>query len=123
MYSAEPLEPYHHVRWVWLRKHNPSELSQNLDQAFHPTLKRYSEEKDYKYDIVSFKGIKWEVWIKADTVGAFLSEYRAVLYQKVRERFTRKDLALRNRVLKLYPRRSSGPFPWSVSEEPAFETE
>lgn len=64
-----------------------------------------------------------ELWVRADTVTAFLSPHRAVLAQKERAHFTGKDMELRSRVFKLYPYSRPTPFPFNVSTEPAFELE
>ncbi len=51
--------------------------------------------------------------IEADTLRARLSSNRAVLYQRENAPFTARDMALRGRVMELYPHNSPTPFPFS----------
>lgn len=64
-----------------------------------------------------------ELWVRSDTVTAFLSPHKAVLAQREKRPFTGRDLELRGRVLRLYPRSRPTPFPFNVSTEPKFELE
>ena len=79
------------------------ELSERLKDDFNLTLKRYLREEEYRYILLFFKGQRWEVLVKADTLAAFLSAYRAVLFQKVRASFTRRDMKLREILLSYIP--------------------
>ncbi|RJS90132.1 hypothetical protein CW700_01645 [Candidatus Bathyarchaeota archaeon] len=61
--------------------------------------------------------------VKADTLSAFLSAWRAVLFQKYKAPFTKRDLELREILFRLYPRITPTPLPFSFSQEPPFEVE
>jgi hypothetical protein len=64
-----------------------------------------------------------ELWVRSDTVTAFLSPHKAVLAQRERAPFTERDMELRSRVFKKYPYSRPTPFPFNVSTEPEFELE
>lgn len=65
--------------------------------------------------------IKKEVIVKADTLTASLSLYRAVLSQEKASPFTIKDMTLREKIFELYPQNRPTPFPFLFSPEPKFE--
>ncbi|MFB0543632.1 MAG: hypothetical protein ACETVR_02510 [Candidatus Bathyarchaeia archaeon] len=116
------VEPYHYVRWTWRRRHTPTGLVERLKEDFDLSLRRLRAEEEAQ-DISPYVGQRWEILVKADTLAAFLSAWRAVLFQRSRAPFTRRDMELREIVLKLYPRNRPTPFPWSFSFEPPFEVE
>ena len=64
---------------------------------------------------------KEQLIVKADTLIARLSLFRAGLSQKKVATFTERDLELRKKVFALYPRSRPTPFPWSFTSEPKFE--
>lgn len=98
-------------------------LVERLKGDFDLTLRGVIGEKE-AYDISPYAGQRWEILVKADTLSAFLSAWRAILFQKVWAPFTRRDIELRKIVLSLYPRNRSTPFPWAFSPpEPPFEIE
>lgn len=70
----------------------------------------------HQYNIREFE-------VKADSLYAFLSPLRAILFQKVKKPFTSKDLKLRERIFDFYPRTRPTPLPWLVGDEPKFEYE
>lgn len=114
-------EPYHHVRFNWLRTHDPVKLVQTLKSKFAVTPPRL--EKEDRGEISPYAGQRWEVLVKADTLSAFLGATRAVLFQTERAPFTQRDMELRRAVFMLYPRDRSTPFPWGFTHEPPFEVE
>ena len=57
------------------------------------------------------KDFREEIEVEADTLQAVLSPTRAVLSQKEAKPFTIKDVELRDKVLKIYPRNRQTPFP------------
>jgi len=119
---SEP-EPYHYVRFVWWRGFKIDQLVESLRGDFALTFHSYEDERQFKYDLSFRKGLRWEVRVRADTLSAFLSPFRAVLFQRVAAPFTRRDMELRGVVLSLYVRNRSTPFPWQFSEEPRFIVE
>jgi hypothetical protein len=52
-----------------------------------------------------------------------LSSFSVLLYQKEGKPFTARDMELREKVMKMYPRSRPTPFPWEFSLEPNFEKE
>lgn len=116
-------EPYHYVRFVWWQGFSVDDLAKSLKGDFTPSLHLYEDEKDFTYDLSFLKGLRWEIRVKADTLSAFLSPFRAVLFQRVAASFTRRDAELRRRVLSMYIRNRPTPFPWQFSEEPPFKVE
>ena len=73
------------------------------------------------YEFSLFKDARDETLVKADTIGAYISKFRAVLFQRDRAPFTSRDLELRRRILEVYPRDRPSPFPWAFSDEEPFE--
>jgi hypothetical protein len=68
--------------------------------------------------------VRNETEVKADTLFARLSPFRAVLYQKKKALFTKRDMELRQTVLALYPRSTATPVPFRFGEkEPTFEAQ
>lgn len=117
------VEPYHYVRWRWRRKHDPIKLVERFKGDFDVTLPVLRRKGD-KLDVSLFIGHRREILVKADTLSAFLSAWRAVLFQKVWAPFTRRDMELREIILSLYPFNRPTPFPWSFSpKEPPFIVE
>ena len=121
MDESVPLEPYHHVRFTWRLSMSPSDVVQRFKKDFDVTLPTLRSES--WYDLSPYKGYRWEILVKADTLAAFVSAGRAVLFQKVSAPFTKKDLELRKIVFTLYPHNRPTPFPWLFSREPPFEVE
>ena len=73
-------------------------------------------------ELVLHKDEREELKVSANTLTAMLSAFRAVLYQKEAAPFTEGDMKLREKVLELYPRKRSTPFPIPlISIEPKFE--
>ncbi len=114
-------EPYHYVRFSWWKKHSPTELVERLKREFTIILPKLEKYNTYEYDISFYKGERWEALVKADTLSAFLSPDRAVLFQRTRAPFTERDMELRKTIFSLYPHSRPTPFPWEFSHEPPFE--
>ena len=57
-------------------------------------------------EVAIYKTTRKEIMVKADTVGAIIGTFRAILYQKDKAPFTSRDLLLRQKILELYPRTS-----------------
>lgn len=95
-----------------------SQVEKEMRDVFEvQQLKVYSD----KSEIVVDPYAREELRVSADTISARLAPMRAVLYQKDPAPFTARDLDLRSRILKLYPRNRSTPFPFFYQEEPKFE--
>jgi len=61
------------------------------------------------------------VLVKADTLKAYISRFRATMFQRETAPFTGRDLELRARLMELYPRNRPSPAPWLISHETPFD--
>jgi hypothetical protein len=113
-------EPYHYVRFRWW---NPLDLDKLVSElgAAYKMVKRASPRNNHELSL--YRDVREEVTITADTLGARLSPVRAVLFQKERKPFTKKDVALRKVVVDMYDKTTPTPFPWSGSFEPKYDVE
>jgi hypothetical protein len=115
--DAWVIEPYFYVRFRWARGLDFNEIVSELRETFQvEELSRPFDEKEispYKYEREKLK-------VRADTLGALLSPFRAVLYQREPAKFTATDMKLRKRILELYPRITATFLPWHFSVEPKF---
>ncbi|MFC1802497.1 hypothetical protein ACFL0D_00860 [Thermoproteota archaeon] len=112
---------YSYVRYTWTREINVEKEAEKLSKEFEIIYVNTSEPGIH--EIAIHKATRKEIIIKADTVRAIISAYRAVLYQKQKAPFTKLDLLLRQKILELYPRTTHSPFPIGFSFEPRFITE
>ena len=109
---------YTYVRFKWWEPIDLEEVRKDLSRFFSVEMHRRPRDKRE----IALSDERDELQVKADTLSAMLSRFRAVLYQKESAPFTTRDMELRNKVLELYPRDRSTPFPWGFSSEPKFET-
>ena len=110
---------YSYVRFRWW---DPVNLDKAVEELSGFKVKKIIQEKGGE-DISLYRDLRDEVEVEADTLQAFLSPFRAVLNQKEAKPFTARDLELREKVMKMYPRGRPTPFPWEFSSEPKFEVE
>jgi len=110
---------YSYVRYTWWREVDIDELGGELSAEFE--VKPVNTPESTIYELSLYKNAREESLVKADTVGVYISRYRAVLFQRDRAPFTARDLELRSRILEVYPRDRPSPFPWAFSEEEPFE--
>jgi hypothetical protein len=113
-------EPYYYVRFRWWDGLSIDGTVEELGRAF--TVRRIKVISDPK-ELSLYRDDREEVIVRADSLGALLSPYRVVLYQKEHRRFTARDMELRARILELYPKNTPTPFPMLWSTEPEFEVE
>ncbi|MFQ6053706.1 MAG: hypothetical protein ACE5OO_05725, partial [Candidatus Bathyarchaeia archaeon] len=111
------LKPYHFVRFRWWDKADLEALEREFSEKYSVDWYR-GPGNDVEIDIRKSERVVLKV--KADTLGAFLDIYKAVLYQKEAEPFTRRDAELRERIFEIYNRNRPTPFPWQYLEEPKF---
>ena len=95
------------------------ELGGELSAKFEIKPVNVPESTIYEFSL--FKDARDETLVKSDTIGAYISRFRAVLFQRDRAPFTSRDLELRRRILEVYPRDRPSPFPWAFSDEGPFE--
>ena len=110
---------YTYVRYTWWRDVDVDELERRLSESF--TVRPLDLPGDTRYEIGIYKNVRQETLVKADTLGAYVSRFRAVLFQRERAPFTRRDVELRRQLLETYPRDRPSPFPWAFSSEEPFE--
>ena len=110
---------YHYVRYTWWREVDIDELGGELSAKFEIKPVNVPESTIYEFSL--FKDARDETLVKSDTIGAYISRFRAVLFQRDRAPFTSRDLELRRRILEVYPRDRPSPFPWAFSDEGPFE--
>jgi len=107
---------YHYVRFRWWHGVDLKKVSDELSKEFSV------EPIELPKAIVSIiRDERDELKVRADTLSAFLSRFRVVLFQKESAPFTERDMRLRERILEFYPRNRPTPFPWEYSAEPKFE--
>jgi len=110
---------YSYVRYTWWSEVGIDELSDELSQMFEVKPLGYPEITEHELSL--YKEVRDEILVKADTLGAYISRVRAVLFQRDRAPFTSRDMELRRRLLEVYPRDRPSPFPWGFSNEEPFE--
>ena len=111
-------EPYHYVRFRWWSRVDLEKIAEDLRAPF--SVKKIDWPRDER-DLSLLKDERAELEVKADTLTARLSYFRALLTQKEAAPFTEKDEELRRRVTEIYPRDRPTPFPWQFIHEPKFE--
>jgi hypothetical protein len=111
-------ERYQYVRYTWWRGVDMDRVSEELGGSF-AVEPIHMPEDDNEFSLTKID--RERLMVSADTLKARLSPYRAVLYQRDPAPFTARDMDLRKRLLELYPRITSTPFPIGYSTEPKFE--
>jgi hypothetical protein len=99
------MKPFYYVRFRWFKGADLKEVARELKINFS-VEETYMPEKGF-FDVEEFPFSERErLRVKADTLTARLSPFRAVLFQGKLETFTERDMELRKRILELYPRSS-----------------
>lgn len=115
------IKRYSYPRFTWFIDINIDKEAKKLSADFKISPKMTPDPSHY--EVAIHKNTRKELIVKADTVGAIISTFRAILYQKEKAPFTARDLLLREKILELYPRTTPSPFPVGFSHEPKFLTE
>ena len=115
------IEPYSYVRYTWSKNVNIDKEADQLGIDFE--LKPINTPNPSEKEVAIHKNMRKEIIVKADTVGAIIGSFRAILYQKEKAPFTHQDLLLRQKILELYPRTTPSPLPIMPSFEPKFTIE
>jgi hypothetical protein len=110
---------YSYVRFRWW---DPVDLDKAVEEFSGFKTKKIVREK-VGQEISLYSDQRDEVEVEADTIQALLSSFRVVINQKETKPFTVRDMELREKILKMYPRGRPTPFPWEFSSEPKFEKE
>lgn len=111
------LKPYNFVRFRWWNKADLEKIANELGEKYYL---EWSIGPRTEIEIDLRKAERDVLKVKADTLGAYLDIYKAVLYQREPAPFTTRDMELRKRVFELYTRDRPTPFPWQFLEEPKF---
>lgn len=112
------VDAYHYVRFRWWTRVDLEKLSVEFANKF--SIKT-TGIPSVEQELTLWKDDRNELEVKADTLTAFISSFRAVLFQKKPSPFTSRDVELRKKIIELYPRARPTPFPWGFGEEPKFE--
>jgi hypothetical protein len=110
---------YNYVRYTWWSEVDIDELSGELSTEFE--IKHRPNPSNPLYEFSLFPEARREILVNADTLKAYISMFRTVLFQRDRAPFTPRDMELRRRLLEVYPRDRPSPFPWAFSDEEPFE--
>jgi len=108
-------EKYYYIRFTWWRKVDLETIEREMSDNF--TVLRLNTPSSH----IDILGSREKLRVKADTLGVNLAPERAVLYQSEAGLFTPRDVELRRRILELYPRDRSTPFPMFFQDEPEFK--
>jgi len=108
---------YEYARFKWWTHVDLDEA----EKEFSSFKIRRRKWKTSEYEVNLYKDEQDELTVLADTLTAILTPFHALLNQSTSAPFTSKDMELREKVLKLYPRTRPTPFPWEFSNEPKFE--
>ena len=110
-------KPYYYVRFGLDRGIDLKVLAEELESSFE--VEWFSIERT-KEEFSLFKDESVELKVRADTLRAFVSSVRVVLYQKVRSPFTLRDLELRKKLMEWFPQKRMSPLPFLLKDEPKF---
>ena len=114
-------EPYRYAKFRWWHKIDLEKVAKDLSEEF--SVKKFTPPSD-DMEMVLLKDERPELWIKADTLTAFVTIYQVNLFQNVAAPFTEKDVRLRNKMLELFNRKTGTPFPFGfLRREPKFKVE
>jgi hypothetical protein len=110
-------QPYHFVRFLWWGSVDLEKMEEEFEEYVEGWREPPETENGRHIHIYNLRELK----LKADTLQAYLSTQRAVLFQRERKPFTKRDVELRRRIFEIYPRDRSTPLPWLLLDEPKFE--
>ena len=119
--KTEKVKPYSYARFTWIKDIDVVKEANRLSKEF--LVEPINTPEPSEQEVSIHKDSRKEIIIRADTVNAIISRFRAILYQKEIAPFTATDLKLRQEIIDLYPRNSPSPIPVGVSYEPKFITE
>ena len=115
--GSPALQAYRHVRYRWWDRVDLERAAEELGEKY---TVEWSSGPTSDTDIDIRREEKTILRVKADTLGAYLDVYKAVMYQREAAPFTAKDSELREKLFERYNRDRPTPFPWSFLEEPKF---
>ena len=113
-------EKYRYVRYEWWSDVDIEAVAEELEGKGY-TVRRLDLPGLSRYEISIYQNTRQETLVKADTLGAYISRFRATMFQKEAAPFTRRDVELRARLMEIYSRNRPSPAPWMYSHETPFE--
>jgi len=111
-------KPYNYVRFTWFKNVDLHKVAKELSGKFEAKMVTIAWGD---MEISVSDDMREELRIEADTLSAFLSILKVVLFQREPAPFTARDMELRKRMMELYPRERPTPFPFMFGREPNFE--
>ncbi len=115
--SSQALKAYHFVRFRWWDQLDLEKAAEELGEKY---AVKWSKGPTSEAEIDLKKDERTNLKVNADTLGAYLDVYKAVMYQREPAPFTARDVDLREKLFELYNRDRPSPFPWQFQEEPKF---
>jgi len=112
------VKPYHYIRFNWWRRVDLNKAADELRETF--SVETYTIPWDERAISLNNE-MNEELRVRADTLTAFLSPFKVVLFQRDPAPFTERDVALRKKMIELYPHERPTPFPFMFGTEPRFE--
>jgi len=113
-------EKYRYVRYEWWTDVDIEKVAGELEgKGF--TVRRIDLPGFTRYEISIYQNTRQEILVKADTLKAYISRFRATMFQREAAPFTGRDVELRARLMEIYTRNRPSPAPWMYSHETPFE--
>lgn len=100
-------EPYHRTRFRWWNPLDVEGFAVEFGGRYEIVRRPNPVQRDR---IEIFVDSRREVWIKADTLQAFITAYKAILFQKERAPLTEKDSELEGLLFSKYTHNRETPF-------------
>lgn len=115
--ESPAMKAYSFTRFRWW---NPLDLEKTAEELGKEYSLEWSRGPVSEDEIALRKEERTTLKVKADTLGAYLDIYKAVMYQKEPAPFTARDVELRLKLFDLYNRDRPTPFPFGFRDEPKF---
>jgi len=103
----EEVEPYYMRRFRWWTPLDVEGFASEFNSRYEIMRRPNLVQRD-RIEIFIYS--RREVWIKADTLHAFVTAYKAILFQKEGAPLTDKDLELKNLIFTKYIHKRETPF-------------
>ena len=104
--EREP-RPYFRARFRWWSPFDVRKFAGEMKGVYKLDVR---EEIDMGDRIDLFRDFRVEIRVRADTLQAFITPYRAIMFQDEAAPLSRRDLQLEEFVLKRYPHVQDTPF-------------
>jgi hypothetical protein len=104
--EREP-RPYFRVGFRWWSPFDVRKFAEKMEGVYALEVR---DEIDMEDRIDIFRDLRVEMRVRADTLQAFISPYKAILFQDEVSPLSRRDLELEEFVRKTYPHVRDTPF-------------